>query len=296
MWAKISDDFFRHPRTVAAGRDARDLFLVSLAHCNEHLTDGFVASGYLRRLAADAEIDNAQESAQRLVDVGYWEECDGGWMVHDFLDYNPSRAEVLAEREKAAVRKERWKNGARNGVRNAVPNGEGTPSPVPVPEGYGNSLSAREADAPVEAAEPEPVGEAPPVQRKVRDLYIAFRSKRHPNLVPEEFAPAELRRALSALHDMEKAGATTEQVHRATAAAMRRASDPKFVTVQSVVDHWSALLEDDPPPRDPAPARQIGVAGAPRTTTRRLNYVPSDEESEREIREQLTAAANRRLQ
>lgn len=133
MWAKISDDFFRHPRTVAAGRDARDLFLVSLTHCNEHLTDGFVAAGYLRRLAADAEIDDARAAADRLVAVGYWEECDGGWMVHDFLDYNPSRAEVLAEREKAAIRKERWKNGARNGVRNAVPNGEGTGSPVPVP-------------------------------------------------------------------------------------------------------------------------------------------------------------------
>lgn len=56
-------------------------------------------------------------------------------------------------------------------------------------------------------------------------------------------------------------------------------------------------LEDDPPPKASAPASRNGHAGAPpaRTTTRRLNYVPPADESEREIREQLTAAANRRL-
>ena len=149
MWTKISDDFFRHPKVVSAGRDARDLYLVALAHCNEHLTDGFVAATYLRRLAADAEIDDAPASAHRLVEVGLWEEAEGGWRVHGFADYNPTRAEVEAERAKTAERVGNWRKARRvdvttatsnavgntvcNGVTPPVTNGVGTPSPGPGP-------------------------------------------------------------------------------------------------------------------------------------------------------------------
>ena len=31
----------------------------------------------------------------RLVDAGLWEEVPGGFRIHDFLDYNPSKVEVL---------------------------------------------------------------------------------------------------------------------------------------------------------------------------------------------------------
>lgn len=87
MWAKISDDFFRNPKVVKAGRDARDLYLVGLCHCNEHLTDGFIDGAYLRRLGADAEIDNAKEAASKLVEAGLWHETDGGYLVNDFKQH-----------------------------------------------------------------------------------------------------------------------------------------------------------------------------------------------------------------
>lgn len=301
MWAKISDDFFRHPRTVAAGRDARDLFLVSLTHCNEHLTDGFVAAGYLRRLAADAEIDDARAAADRLVAVGYWEECDGGWMVHDFLDYNPSRAEVLAEREKAAVRKERWKNGARNAVRNGVPNGEGTPAPGPGPVYRESSLPpARESlafdeDGPPPAEPPRSTAppEAPPIPvphdpAQLR-LMAAFRSERFPDQIADQCPPGELTAARQHLAALVASGATTAQVRQATAAAIRRHGRDR-VTVQSIVRHWSALLEPDAPPEtgSPPPGPPAG-----RIIPSGLRSRPSRAEEIENINREAAAAAVR---
>ena len=35
-----------------------------------------------------------------LVEAGLWEEVPGGYRVHDYLDYQPSKDEVITEREK----------------------------------------------------------------------------------------------------------------------------------------------------------------------------------------------------
>lgn len=271
-WLKIDDGLFLHPKWVQSPAGARALWITALSYCGKLNTDGCVPApllGILGGTAADAEA---------LVEVGLWERTDDGYRFHDFAEYN--RTSDQQERISEARAEAGRKGGARSAeVRGSKPeanrskpeaNGKQNEAPVsripyPVGEEALSPASAHE-EPPVEASEPETVDEAPvhpPASRRVRDLYIAFRAERHPTLMPEEFAPAELRRALSALHDMEKAGATTEQVHRATAAAMRRASDPKFVTVQSVVDHWSALLEDDPPPKAPAPESRYGRTGAP---------------------------------
>ena len=55
----------------------------------------------------------------------------GGYQIHDYAEYQPSREKVVAERKKTAERVNRWRE--RNGVTNGVGNGVGTPAPVPVP-------------------------------------------------------------------------------------------------------------------------------------------------------------------
>ena len=39
-WAKVSVDFFRHPRTRRLSKDGQLLFLASILHCKEFGTDG----------------------------------------------------------------------------------------------------------------------------------------------------------------------------------------------------------------------------------------------------------------
>lgn len=97
-WAKLDDGFFDHPKARAAGKDGRELFLAALCHSARNLTDGFIATTDLPLLAAKAEV-NGPRTARRLVDAGWWEAVEGGWLIHDFLIYNPSSEKIRAERE-----------------------------------------------------------------------------------------------------------------------------------------------------------------------------------------------------
>lgn len=98
-WAKIDDQFPDHPKILAVGPLAAWLFVCGLCYCARLLTDGFIPRGQIRRLA---DVDNAPELADRLVECGLWEVCEGGWRIHDYLDYNPSRERTLATREARA--------------------------------------------------------------------------------------------------------------------------------------------------------------------------------------------------
>jgi len=80
-WVKVDDQFFRHPKVLAAGRDARDLYLVGLTYCAQSLTDGFIPGAAMRVLAAEAEIETGPASAARLIAVGLWEVVEGGYVV-----------------------------------------------------------------------------------------------------------------------------------------------------------------------------------------------------------------------
>lgn len=114
-WVKIDDGFFRHPKIRAAGRDARDLYLAALCYCNENLTDGFVPDYEVRRLSAEADTDDTNAALTSLCNPrsfgrSLWTTAPGGYIVHDYHDYQPSRADVLRLKE---VRAEAGSRGGR---------------------------------------------------------------------------------------------------------------------------------------------------------------------------------------
>lgn len=206
MWAKIDDRFMRHPKIIAAGRDARDLYLAALLYCSENLTDGHVPAARLRLLAAEADIDSPLEAAERLVEVGLWERRgNDGWQVHDYLEYQPSRNKALAIKEvraeagsiggyKSADKKMQAKQEA-NAKANAKASSEAkqeanakasseakqqanvnpVPVPVPVPS------QAQEKDAPNGAAA------EPPAENAVKLFVERFTEKigERPDLPPK---------------------------------------------------------------------------------------------------------------
>src|SRR5690349_13647368 len=91
-WVKLDDQILTHPKILRAGRDARDLFIAGLCFCAGHLTDGAIPAGAVRILGGMAGIEDEAASAERLVAVGLWtQDQDGGYLVHDYLDYQPSR-------------------------------------------------------------------------------------------------------------------------------------------------------------------------------------------------------------
>lgn len=131
-WVKLDDHFPDHPKLQALGDDydaGLSLEVRGLCYCAANLTDGFIP---LRKFS------NEQTTIDRLVAVGLWEPVDGGYRVHDYLEYNPSRAKVEAERATTRDRVSRWRNGSSNAVSNAVTtsvsNAVGNAAPEPVPE------------------------------------------------------------------------------------------------------------------------------------------------------------------
>lgn len=101
-WAKFDDKFTDHPKVVAAGPLAELLAMRGVIFCARYETDGFIQFAQIPRISVG--ISSPKRRIQELVDAGLWEQIDGGFLVHDFLDYHPSAAERAAERESARER------------------------------------------------------------------------------------------------------------------------------------------------------------------------------------------------
>lgn len=108
-WARLDDQFFRHPKARAAGKDGRALFLASLCFAAGNLTDGVIRSSDLALVAAEAEV--RQGVAKRLVAAGLWDEVEGidGWIIHDWDHLNPSADDIKERREKEREKKRRYR-------------------------------------------------------------------------------------------------------------------------------------------------------------------------------------------
>jgi hypothetical protein len=113
VWVRVDDQHPDHPKVIAAGPMAAWLNVCGWCYAARYLTDGFIPAGQVRRLA---DVPDADVLARRLVEVGLWEDAAGGFVIHDYLEYNPSRAKVTAERAAAAERSARSRKRANRGV------------------------------------------------------------------------------------------------------------------------------------------------------------------------------------
>jgi hypothetical protein len=107
VWTfNVAVDFWRHPKAIQAGRDGRDLFLCALGWSGEYRQNGHIPVAALDQLAALVGISRpaALRARARLVAVGLWEPEEGGWLIHDYLDWQMSAEERDRRAEEAAQR------------------------------------------------------------------------------------------------------------------------------------------------------------------------------------------------
>jgi hypothetical protein len=109
-WAKFDDRMPSNRKIRLLSDAAFRLYVSSVCWCSEQLTDGRIATEELRIVS---DVRDPEAAAGELVARGLWEEVDGGWLVHDFHDYNPTAAAVRDERAKAAERQRRARDKAR---------------------------------------------------------------------------------------------------------------------------------------------------------------------------------------
>ncbi len=111
MWFKVDDGFYDHPKIFDAPDCALALWTRAGSWSARNLTDGFVPSNLPARLC-----DDPDTAIRELVARGMWQRTRGGYLFHDWLDYQYSAEEWSLLRKKRA---EAGRKGGRNRARNA---------------------------------------------------------------------------------------------------------------------------------------------------------------------------------
>ena len=131
-WIRIDDQMPDHPKIEPLSDAAFRWTIRALSYANRFLTNGVLPSAFLDRVPDDVRGE--------LVTRGVWEQGrDGHTRIHDYLDYQPSKAEIQrqrkATRQRVARFREREKEPrpaqSRNAVTNAVTNAVSNGAPVP---------------------------------------------------------------------------------------------------------------------------------------------------------------------
>jgi hypothetical protein len=129
-WVYLDDHFPEHPKAAEAGPLGRDLFVAGLAYTKRQGTNGFIPAAMLpslvsfEGLAVQAEGAlmetwepvTARQVATRLVDVGLLEVAEGGWRIHDYLEWNrTAEEERKLQEERRAGRSTKARSQPRDG-------------------------------------------------------------------------------------------------------------------------------------------------------------------------------------
>lgn len=83
-------------RTMSSAISA---FVIMLSYCGDNLTDGYVDSD-----TAEFVLDITTQELDALQQVGLIETVDGGYVIHDYLEHNRSRQQVMDKRKRERER------------------------------------------------------------------------------------------------------------------------------------------------------------------------------------------------
>lgn len=181
-WVRLDDHFAEHPKVVDAGPLALAMHVAGLCYSSRNLTDGYVPRSVAKTLldfegiafvwqgdtvGGGSEVE-WHHVVSDLVDAGLWTETEGGWTIHDYLEYQPSRDEVMARRSELSEKRARagrkgaqtrWQtDGKPDGKRESESPGRdskhGKPDGKPDSKEYGKPMAGRWQD---DGPDPDPI-------------------------------------------------------------------------------------------------------------------------------------------
>ena len=195
-WVRLDEDFASHPKVLEAGPLGMALQVAALCYANRHLTDGRIPRAAARSLldfegiaVIDGMVGNDVEADYVigcLLEAGLWhgvdhdcETCpqvERGYIIHDYLEQQPSRDEVLAKREQTAA-------AGRKGGQARAKRTVKRPASETLSEPSSESPSETEANVQAES-KPVPVPVPVPQEHKVKG------ARRAPELpLPDDWEP-----------------------------------------------------------------------------------------------------------
>ena len=132
-WFKVDDTLHGHPKTRRAGLAAMGMWVLAGSYSASYVTEGFIAEWWV------AAFPLGKRRAAELTRAGFWEpgKKDGeqGWIFHDWNKFQPSKAEIEADRAAARDRQKAWRAKRRENASHAVTNGvtDGVSNASPLP-------------------------------------------------------------------------------------------------------------------------------------------------------------------
>jgi hypothetical protein len=107
MWVRLDDHFDDNAKVNEVSNAAAGVYAKGLTWSARNEKDGVVPRGIARKLAGP----DGQAAIDELVTARLWIEHEDGYLARDFLQFNPSAADVRARRE---TKKEAGKKGAKS--------------------------------------------------------------------------------------------------------------------------------------------------------------------------------------
>lgn len=113
-WFKVDDTLHSHPKTRRAGLPAMGMWVLAGSYSAAYAEEGFVSEQWVvafpkgRRLAVELVVAGLWLPAERYGEIG--------WAFHDWDKFQPSKAEIEADRAMAAARQKRWRQKHRDAV------------------------------------------------------------------------------------------------------------------------------------------------------------------------------------
>ena len=216
-WLKIDDGFAEHPKVSELTDRAFRLHMAALCFCARNLTDGILTARSVKVVCALTSA--APRHIAELRDAGLWVGRGDGWVVKDYLDYNPDAESVKALREQrreagrlGATR--RWHSKSDSTSHSKQDGKPGMPRPVPSqsrlkPTAVADDLEALQAAARLFNALQD-------VDEGTERVVLAFASELKPCDFDEVLASLEQKRG--SLHKTDAAyavGALSKRARRA---------------------------------------------------------------------------------
>lgn len=113
-WVRIDDRASLHKKLRRAGAEAAWLWVCGLCHCNRDTTSGRIDEDDVPDLYRPFAATHARELAAKLIEVGLWERTEGGYLVHDYEEYQDEAMPDAVEHRRLLARTRKQRERERN--------------------------------------------------------------------------------------------------------------------------------------------------------------------------------------
>ena len=123
-WVRVDDQRWLNPKVLMLSMEADCLDVRGMQWSSAQRRDGLVVRNALPLLCGGMPAGRTpHDIAQELVDAGRWLPHPEGWLIHDFLEYQPSWADAEAQAQKRsdAARKAAEARWAKNDAESVPP-------------------------------------------------------------------------------------------------------------------------------------------------------------------------------